>query len=235
MPAIFQHYLKKQENGDRSPDNAGSLIERRIAVNQPLIEQRSGCAHGDIHQIRHKGTGNTVTGPDRRDTCHPKCRCENLECVPCELENRQRKQSHVARFGEGCVVTDGICAPIEQAHDQQVQAVPDALRDGCCQAEVNPVARQPADGAQRDETDKDAQGKIGLLMSVSHRHQQQKKHQRRGDAVVNRRNPPGVMQHVHRFSPRKFEKCCKISLRCDLEMEICVPSTTRKSLLIFDT
>ena len=61
MPAIFQHYLKKQENGDRSPDNAGSLIERRIAVNQPLIEQRSGCAHGDIHQIRHKGTGNTVT------------------------------------------------------------------------------------------------------------------------------------------------------------------------------
>ena len=61
MPAIFQHYLKKQENGDRSPDNAGSLIERRIAVNQPLIEQRSGCAHGDIHQIRHKGAGNTVT------------------------------------------------------------------------------------------------------------------------------------------------------------------------------
>gem|GEM_PF-6590469 len=46
MPAIFQHYLKKQENGDRSPDNAGSLIERRIAVNQPLIE---AAAHTAIY------------------------------------------------------------------------------------------------------------------------------------------------------------------------------------------
>ena len=133
------------------------------------------------------------------------------------------------------MVTEAIRAPIEQAHDQQVQAVPDALRDGCCQAEVNPVARQPADGAQNDETYKNTHGEIGPLMPVSHCQQQQKKHQRRGDAVVNRRNPPGVMQHVHKFSPRKFEKCCKISLRCDLEMEICVPSTTRKSLLIFDT